>query len=98
MAGTDRKPRSGVSRSRLIVALLVFVSILVSSLVWQAIRTASSNRATATRVLQDYGRLAGDEFTRRAIVEVGYAGYYAHLNALRQRLARGRGRAAHPLA
>lgn len=98
MAGTDHKPHGGVSRSRLSVVLLILVSVLVLSLVWQSIRTASSNRATATRVLQDYGRLAGDEFTRRAMVEVGYSGYYAHLNALRRQLAAGADFLPQPLA
>ena len=91
------KPHSGVSRSRLIVVLLVLVSVLVLGLVWQAIQTASSNRATATRVLQDYGRLAGDEFTRRAMVEVGYTGYFAHLNALGRQLAAGANILTEPL-
>lgn len=90
MAGFDHKPQSGTSRSRPIVLLLFVLSMLILGLVWQAIHTASSNRATATRVLQDYGRLAGDEFTRRAMVEVGYNGYFTHLNALRREIAAGR--------
>ncbi len=94
---TGSRPHSGVSRSRLIVVLLALVSVLVLGLVWQAIQTASSNRATATRVLQDYGRLAGDEFTRRAMVEVGYTGYFAHINALRRQLAAGADILSEPL-
>ncbi len=89
MTGSQHRMPSGASRSRLIVVLLAFVSLLVLALVWQAIQTAASNRATATRVLQDYGRLAADEFTRRAMVNVGYTGYFAHINALRRQLDQG---------
>ncbi len=97
MTGPANKLRSSASRTRPIVVLLVLLSVVVLGLVWQAIQTASSNRATATRVLQDYGRLAGDEFTRRAMVEVGYAGYFAHINALRRQLAAGADILSQPL-
>ncbi|MDJ0907052.1 MAG: histidine kinase dimerization/phospho-acceptor domain-containing protein, partial [Woeseiaceae bacterium] len=97
MTGSDHKMPSGASRSRIVVFLLAFVSLLVLALVWQAIQTAASNRATATRVLQDYGRLAADEFTRRAMVSVGYTGYFAHINALRRQLAQGADILSRPL-
>ncbi len=89
MPGPDYKPRSGALRTRLVVVLLALMSVLIVGLVWQALQTAGSNRATATRVLQDYGRLAGDEFIRRAMVDVGYNGYFGHINALRRQLAAG---------
>lgn len=77
--GTD------VSRSRLIMGLLVLILFLVLGLAWQANRTMRTNRATATNVLQDYARLVADEYARRAMAEVGYYGYYAYMNVLRRR-------------
>ncbi len=77
------------SRSRLIVLLLLLVTILVLGLVWQSIETARSNRDTAAGVLRDYAQLAGDEFVRRAMAEIGYYGYYTHINTLTRQLAAG---------
>jgi signal transduction histidine kinase len=77
---------AGVSRSRLIIVLLVLIALLVLSLVGQAIRSANTNRTTATMVLQDYARLVADEYVRRAMGEIGYYGYYAYINGLRQQI------------
>ncbi len=76
-------------RSRLTVVLLMLVTSLVLALVWQAFETVRSNRDTATGVLQDYASLAADEFVRRAMAEIGYYGYYTHINALTRQLAAG---------
>ncbi len=72
------------SRSRLVMGLLVLILFLVLSLAWQASRTMQTHSATATRVLQDYARLVADEYLRRAMAEIGYYGYYTHMNVLRR--------------
>jgi len=90
MGGRRNKfSQGGVSRSRLIIGLLVLILLLVLGLVWQAGKTMRANRETATQVLQDYARLVGDEFARRAMGEIGYYGYYAYINALSQRYLSG---------
>lgn len=76
--GTDE------SRSRLVMVLLVLILFLVLGLAWQASKTMQTHSATATRVLQDYARLVADEYLRRAMGEVGYYGYYTHMNVLRR--------------
>jgi signal transduction histidine kinase len=82
---------AGVSRSRIVIALLVFIALLVLSLVGRALQNAHNNRMTATVVLQDYARLVADEYVRRAMGEVGYYGYFAYVNALRQQIVEGKG-------
>ncbi len=77
---------AGASRSRLIIGLLVLILFLVLGLAWQANRTMRTHSATATNVLQDYARLVADEYSRRAMGEVGYYGYYAYINVLRRRM------------
>ena len=89
---------AGVSRSRLIIVLLVFIALLVLSLVGRAVQEAHNNRMTATVVLQDYARLVADEYVRRAMGEIGYYGYYAYINALRQQIVSGAGIQDDPLA
>ncbi len=81
----SRSLGADVSRSRLIMGLLVLILFLVLGLAWQANRTMRTNRATATNVLQDYARLVADEYARRAMGEVGYYGYYTYINVLRRR-------------
>lgn len=73
------------SRSRLIIGLLILILFLVLGLAWQANRTMRTNSATAKNVLQDYARLVADEYSRRAMGEVGYYGYYVYINMLRRR-------------
>ena len=73
----------------MIIGLLILILLLVLGLVWQASETLRSNRDTTTQVLQDYARLVSDEFARRAMGEIGYYGYYTHINALRQRFDAG---------
>ncbi len=87
--GTFKRSRSfgaGASRSRLIIGLLVLILFLVLGLAWQANRTMRTHSATATNVLQDYARLVADEFSRRAMGEIGYYGYYAYINVLRRHI------------
>ena len=67
----DSKPKS-----RAVVGLLVACLALVLGLAYQAITAARSQAATARQLLTEYTRLAADEFTRRASVEVGYYGLY----------------------
>jgi len=88
-AGKDNFSGNVVSRSRMIIGLLILILLLVLGLVWQASETMRSNRDTATQVLQDYARLVCDEFARRAMGEIGYYGYYAHINSIRQRFVAG---------
>jgi len=88
-AGKDKYSGNVVSRSRMIIGLLILILLLVLGLVWQASETLRSNRDTTTQVLQDYARLVSDEFARRAMGEIGYYGYYTHINALRQRFDAG---------
>jgi len=88
-AGKDKFSGNVVSRSRMIIGLLILILLLVLGLVWQASETMRSNRDTATQVLQDYARLVCDEFARRAMGEIGYYGYYAHINSIRQRFVAG---------
>ncbi len=80
----SRSLGADVSRSRLIMGLLVLILFLVLGLAWQANRTMQTNRTTATNVLQDYARLVADEYARRAMGEVGYYGYYTYINVLRR--------------
>jgi len=88
-AGKDKYSGNVVSRSRMIIGLLILILLLVLGLVWQASETLRSNRDTTTQVLQDYARLVCDEFARRAMGEIGYYGYYTHINSLRQRFIAG---------
>ncbi len=81
----SRSFTTGTSRSRLIIGLLILTLFLVLGLAWQASRTMQTNSATVTRVLKDYARLVAEEYSRRAMGEVGYYGYYAYINVLRQR-------------
>ena len=82
---------AGVSRSRIVIALLLFIALLVLSLLGHTLQTVNTNRITATMVLQDYARLVADEYERRAMGEVGYYGYYAYINSLRQQIVAGDG-------
>ena len=50
--------------------------VLVALLALQAQYAVRSHRQAAEAVLQDYARLAADEFTRRLTADVGYNGYY----------------------
>lgn len=89
MLRRDRRPGDSLSRSRLIIGLLLLILLLVLGLVWQASQSMRVNRATATNVLQDYARLVGDEYTRRAMGQIGYYGYFALINSLRQQIIDG---------
>ena len=80
----SRSLGAGASRSRLIIGLLILILFLVLGLAWQANRTMRTHSATATRVLHDYARLVAEEYSRRAMGEVGYYGYYAYINVLRR--------------
>ena len=88
-AGKDNYSGNVVSRSRMIISLLMLILVLVLSLVWQASKTMQSNRETATQVLQDYARLVCDEYARRAMGQIGYYGYFAHINEISQALFAG---------
>ena len=87
--GKDNYSGNVVSRSRMIIGLLILILLLVLSLVWQASKTMHSNRETATQVLQDYARLVCDEFARRAMGEIGYYGYYAQISSISQQFMAG---------
>ncbi len=73
----------GIVRSRLIIGLMVMILLLVLGMAWQANRSVQAHNETAIGVLQDYARLAADEYARRAMGAVGYYGYYALMNDLR---------------
>ena len=75
--------RGGAVRARLIIGLMALILALVLGMAWQANRSVQAHNATAIGVLQDYGRLAADEYARRAMGAVGYYGYYAIMNDLR---------------
>ncbi len=75
--------KAGLSHARLLIgALLLLVAILIGT-AWQASRSVAEHRATAVAVLEDYAELAVDEFTRRAIVQVGYYGFYPVMTRLK---------------
>ncbi len=82
---------SASSRTPLVVGLLALITVLVLGLVWQAAQTLMTNRATAAKVLQDYARLAGDEYVRRAMGEIGYYGYYNYIGLLAKQVNAGNG-------
>ena len=86
MAAFDRKTRdhTGASRSRLIIGLIVLSLMLVLGLAWQAHQATTTHLKTATNVLREYATLVADEYVRRAMADVGYYGYYTHINLLRQ--------------
>ena len=73
----------GIVRSRLIIGLMALILLLVLGMAWQANRSIQAHSETAIGVLQDYARLAADEYARRAMGAVGYYGYYALMNDLR---------------
>jgi signal transduction histidine kinase len=75
--------QGGALRSRLIIGLMVLILALVLGMAWQANRSVQAHNATAISVLQDYARLAADEYSRRAMGAVGYYGYYSVMNKLR---------------
>jgi len=74
---------AGAVRPRLIIGLVALILALVLGMAWQANRSVQAHNATAIGVLQDYGRLAADEYSRRSMGAVGYYGYYAIMNDLR---------------
>lgn len=76
-------------RSRVIVTLLFASLALVGGLAYQAISAARLQAATARQLLGEYTRLAAEEFTRRASVEVGYYGLYLLGTELRRRAGAG---------
>ena len=76
---------TGLSRSRLIIGLLIGCLLLVLGLAWQAHQTMQTHLATATKVLQDYAMLVADEYSRRAMGQLGYYGYYTYVSMLRRR-------------
>ena len=79
--------QGGALRSRLIIGLMVLILALVLGMAWQANRSVQAHNATAISVLQDYARLAADEYSRRAMGAVGYYGYYSVMNKLRTAVA-----------
>ncbi len=89
MGGTRKIRRNsdslhaGAVRSRLIIGLMALILALVLGMAWQANRSVQAHNATAIAVLQDYARLAADEYARRAMGAVGYYGYYSVMNGLR---------------
>ena len=92
--GASRKNRrgndslqGGAMRSRLIIGLMALILALVLGMAWQANRSVQAHNATAIAVLQDYARLAADEYSRRAMGAVGYYGYYSVMNDLRSTVA-----------
>ncbi len=77
--------KAGLGQSRLLIGALLLLVVMLIGIAWQASRSVAEHRATAIAVLEDYARLAADEFTRRAIVATGYYGLYpvmSELNAL----------------
>jgi len=70
------------SRTRIIIGLLLGALILAAALAWQAHHATRTHLATATSVLQDYATLAADEFSRRAMGQVGYYGYLSLISEL----------------
>ncbi len=64
------------NRPLVIVVMLLAALLLVVALAWQAWQMQKSHQATADSVLREYGILAADEFSRRAVVQLGYQGYY----------------------
>lgn len=86
MAASDRKTRdhTGSSRPSLIIGLIVLSLMLVLGLAWQAHQATTTHLKTATNVLREYATLVADEYVRRAMADVGYYGYYAYVNLLRQ--------------
>ena len=73
------------SPTRLIIGLLLGALILAAALAWQAQHATRTHLATATSVLKDYAALAADEFSRRAMGQVGYYGYLGLIGELGQR-------------
>ena len=81
MTAYGTKP--GGWRAILILGLFVLVLLLVLGLAWQARQSDVAHNRTAAGILEDYARLAADEFSRRAMATVGYYGYYEFVNGLR---------------
>lgn len=80
----DRFNNGNASRTRFIVVLLLGALLLASVLAWQAQQATRTHLATATGVLRDYAALAADEYSRRAMGQVGYYGYFLLIGALGQ--------------
>jgi signal transduction histidine kinase len=79
-----------VSRTGLVVVLLVLSLVLAGILAWEAQASIRQHRIAAEKVLMDYALVAADEFARRSVVEVGYSGFYPIVTAVRQEAAKGR--------
>ncbi len=67
-------------QSRLLLGSLVLLIALLAGVAWQAARSVVAHREIASAVLEDYARLAAEEFSRRAIIATGYYGYYAAMS------------------
>ena len=91
-------PRADRLRSRLIIGLTALIVALVLAMAWQANRSIPSHNQTAVAVLQDYARLAADEFGRRAMAATGYYGYYSVMNELRAAAKNGEDPVVLPMA
>jgi signal transduction histidine kinase len=57
--------------------------VLAGALTWQAQSSLRDQRAVAEKVLRDYAMLAADQFARRAVSELGYAGFFRVVAALK---------------
>ncbi len=80
----SKRANRASSRSRVIIGLLVASLLLVIALAWQAQQATRTHYSTATNVLKEYAMLVADEYSRRAMGDVGYNGYYTHINTLRR--------------
>ncbi len=87
VTGRSKYTSRASSRSRVIIGLLVASLLLVIALAWQAQQATRSHYSTATNVLKEYAMLVADEYSRRAMGNVGYYGYYTHINTLRRQAA-----------
>ena len=64
------------------VGLLLVSLVLTGIVAAHALRLQRTNAEVANAVLRDYAALAGDEFGRRLIVELGYRNYFPRVQAL----------------
>ncbi|MCG8435212.1 MAG: hypothetical protein MJA83_14395, partial [Gammaproteobacteria bacterium] len=75
---------NGIRRPPVTVMVLIASLLMVGVLAWQAIDSARSHQETAENVLQDYSRLAADEFISRGVREIFLYGITPLFNALDQ--------------
>ena len=71
------------SQAKLLISLLIVSFMLMCLLAWQSYNSVVNQQKIANKVLTEYAHLAAEEYSRKIMADIGYRGYFNHLNLLR---------------